>query len=558
MRIDWFGSLHPWRAVALAGIAVLGVVSIVGSGGGGTPSTAQPLPAHAKFLQLRDGGSDGIKYYAAIGANGDTLDNFRRRNKFDVAPSGDIASAKYFNAGDLNLGRDMNCLPNASGGLACYVANHAFVPDLGVPFSDDPAAAFAGLKNSPDAPFATVAMESYVETTAPVTKVVLECDGLPTAPPPRDSGSCNGEAPPPLGSGVIAPPASGKDVDTGIDVNTGDVLTFTATGTIDAGVIFDGRSGPEGWSFTADATYPIPGAPRYALIGRIGSTATPALPLTDAFLIGAGTTHTYTGAGQSRLYLRTNDDLPGNGYGHFDVTVTVQRAAPSARFYVYVPNGKDASGHPLTKLRDDGMARLDSEGDKQGDKQIDKQVPGICLSCHGGIYDKATNTVSGAAFLPFNLKSFKYDTAPGLDRAAQEEPLRKLNAMVRSIRPQGQFDPIVDFIDGMYPLGVQTPLAVARDDYVPAGWVAQPNLYLGIIRPYCAGCHIALGSKNDLDFTRYAQVQGKAGTVQNLVCGTGPKSMPHSEVAFDHFWTDADGFLPTYFQNTLPFSSCTR
>jgi mono/diheme cytochrome c family protein len=554
MRIDKFGSLHPWRAVALAGIAVLGVVSIVGSGGGGTSSTAQTLPAHAPFLQLRDGGSNGKDYYAAnpaISANGDTLDDFRSRNGFNVAPPGAIARAKYFNAGDLNLGRDMNCLPNANGGLACYVANHAVVPASGVPFSGDPAAAFAGLKNPAAVPFATVAMESYVETTAPVTKFVRECDGLPTAPPPRDSGSCNGEEPPPIfGGGVILPPAPGKDVDTGIDVNIGDVLTITATGTIDAGVFLDGRSGPEGWNFTADATYPVPGAPRYALIGRIGSTATPALPLMDAFLIGAGTTHTHTGVGQSRLYLRTNDDLPGNGYGHFDVTVTVRRAAPSAAFYVYVPNGTDASGRPLTKLGADGTARLDSEGDKQ--------VPGICLSCHGGTYDKTTNTVSGAAFLPFNLKSFKYDTAPGLDRAAQEESLRKLNAMVRSTRPQNQFDPIVDFIDGMYPLGVQTPLAVARDDYVPAGWVAQPNLYLGIIRPYCAGCHIALGSKNDLDFTRLAQVQGKAGTVQNLVCGTGLKSMPHSEVAFDHFWTDAEGFLPTYLQNTLPFSSCTR
>ena len=552
MRIDLFGSLHPWRAVGLAGIALLGIVSIVGSGGGG--SSSAPPPNHARFLSLRDGGSNGVAYYAAnpaISPNGDTLDDFRSRNGFNVAPPGAIASAKYFNAGDLNLGRDMNCLPNAHGGLACYVANHAVVPPNGVPFSDDPAAALAGLKNPMEVPFATVAMESYTETTPPATTAVNECDGLPTAPPPRDSSTCNGEEPPPIfGGGVIYPPAPGKDVDTGIDVNTGDLLTITATGTIDAGVFADGRSGPEGWSFTAGDTYPIPGAPRYALIGRLGSTAAPTLPLSDAFLIGNGTTLTYSGTTQSRLYLRTNDDFPGNGYGHFDVTVTVRRAAPSATFYVYVPNGIDASGHQLTKLLAEGTARLDSEGDKQ--------VPGICLSCHGGTYNPATHTVSGAAFLPFNLKSFRYDTAPGLDRAAQEESLRKLNAMVRSIRPQAQFDPIVEFIDGMYPLGVQTPLATAKDDFVPAGWVAEPNLYLGIIRPYCAGCHIALGAKNDLDFTRLSQVQAKAGLVQNLVCGTGLKSMPHSEVSFDHFWTDADGFLPTYFQNTLPFSSCTR
>ena len=39
---------------------------------------------------------------------------------------------------------------------------------------------------------------------------------------------------------------------------------------------------------------------------------------------------------------------------------------------------------------------------------------------------------------------------------------------------------------------------LAPDDDVSAGWAGNPNLYNGVIRPYCTGCHLALGPSRDL------------------------------------------------------------
>ena len=515
-----------WRMLALLCIGVVGLVAIVGSGGGSDPKP----PSHSgTFLSLRAGGSDGASYYAAIGATGDTFAAFKTRNGFEPVQAPDpSASAAYFNAGDLNLGRDMHCLPNSTG-LACYVSNHAQIVNGNVVFSDDPTAALAGLSNS-ETPFATVAME-YAATAAigPTNIVVRECDGVPT--PPTLPGSCGGETRPVFGEGEIRSPASGLDRDSGIDVQPGDVLNITATGTMDTGFFFGTTNGPNGYAnIDDDSKFPLHPSFPFALLGRIGPSA--------YFLIGQGIATTYTGSA-GRLFLRTNDDTPGNGWGHFDVSVTVQRAA-TARFYVY-----DGGGVLQTQ------AALDSEGLKN--------VPGICLACHGGTYSTATHTVSGASFLPFNLKSFKYSNVPGLSRASQEQSFRRLNAMIRSTRPPG-FDAISDFIDGMYrPQTVNTPGAVARDDYVPSGWSGNPNLYNGVIRPYCTGCHLALGPSRDLDFTQLSQVLAKKanGTLQPFICST--RSMPHSEVAFNHFWTDNGGSWPAYVErpDTLGLSGCT-
>ena len=515
---------HPWvRKLALAAVCAAGLFSLLASGGGG-PDPAPPANG-VQFISLRHEGSDGAEYYAAIGASGDTFSAFRQRNGFDSSEAAFGASAVYFNAGDLNLGRDMHCLPNGPR-LACYVSNHAAVGANKTPiFSSYPSAAFAAI-DSQAKPFATVAMEGGA-AIGPKPFVVRECDGVPT--PPRPVGDCGLDAPPPINVGEIRDPATGRDVDTGIDLQPGDIVSVSASGLVYSGVALTGPNGPNGWDNTDNnPKFPLPGGHPFGLIGRVGTGA--------AFAIGESYQQTYEGA-PGRLFLRTNDDSPGNGWGHFDVVIMVR---PTVKFFVY-----DGEGALLTD------AELDTEGLKA--------VPGVCLACHGGHYDAATHTVSGASFLPFNLKSFKYGSAPGQDRASQEEGLRQLNAMVRNTRPtlSGPPDPIADYIEGMYVQGYGTPFTIARDDYVPPGWSGHQDLYLNVVRPYCAGCHLALGPDRDLDFTRFDQLSSRKSRVQALVCSI--KTMPHSEVAFDHFWQDAGGWWPFYLTlpETLGLSSCS-
>ena len=68
------------------------------------------------------------QYYAAINAPA-TIADFRTRYGFDAANS----ATTYYNAGDLGIGREMHCQPQAGDGLACYVSNYgAFGGDRNV------------------------------------------------------------------------------------------------------------------------------------------------------------------------------------------------------------------------------------------------------------------------------------------------------------------------------------------------------------------------------------------------------------------------------------------
>jgi hypothetical protein len=81
-----------------------------------------------------------------------------------------------------------------------------------------------------------------------------------------------------------------------------------------AGVWFTGTNGPDGWRGTsASGSYPLPGAPRYGLIARLGNNAYE--------FVGSGArsfTNNKPGYLQ-RVRFRVNDDAPGNGNGAFRV-----------------------------------------------------------------------------------------------------------------------------------------------------------------------------------------------------------------------------------------------
>lgn len=109
---------------------------------------------------------------------------------------------------------------------------------------------------------------------------------------------------------------SNWNVNTGCQLQGGDRVTLTAAGSIWAGVWFTGRNGPQGWNNIAyDSKFPMPTARAYSLLANTNGWYR---------YVGTGSQFTYFGGG-SPLYLRINDDSPGNGDGAFEVQVQVAR-----------------------------------------------------------------------------------------------------------------------------------------------------------------------------------------------------------------------------------------
>lgn len=120
---------------------------------------------------------------------------------------------------------------------------------------------------------------------------------------------------------------SDKNVNTGIILQSGDVYEFSEiSGSIWAGVALTGKNGPDGWNnIDYDTKFPLHGgmdpvnAHPYCLLGK----------LNNYFFIGS------RGRGKERflyiknlpLYLRINDDTPGNGSGEFICRIKVWRYA---------------------------------------------------------------------------------------------------------------------------------------------------------------------------------------------------------------------------------------
>ncbi len=459
-------------------------------------------------------------YYRGIGAiTGpetmpvkDTFDSFKTRNGFAPGVAGDV-QAIYFNEGDLRLGREMHCRQNGPR-VACYVSNYGeppFVAGTANPKWPDAQDALtrtiAGASGSGQ-PFATVAME-YSPTPALKYVTVREKDG---ATANRDEKSyC-------FGVGTISTPGGipGVDVDTGIDIEPGDIVTFFAAGAIWSGVCLTGDSDANGHA-NPGPLYPLPTAPGYGLIGRVGNGG--------YFNIGMSRAVPFNGAsgGQpargGRLFLRTNDDKPGDGYGSFSVSVAVNRQ--NVKFYIYNSNQQLLS-----------TAALDQEGDKP--------VPQMCMTCHGGSYNFQNNRVTGASFLPFDLTNFIFSSNPAFTRPAQEEKFRELNALVKLANPNPG-SAVAEMIDWMYiqtnaniPASVNIAGTAARDTGVSTvpGWsgnTGRVTLYQSFVRPYCRTCHVAARPGRELN--TYTQLQAfPAGFLNTILCGTA--EMPHAQVPY--------------------------
>jgi hypothetical protein len=106
-------------------------------------------------------------YYQQINAPS-TLGGFINRYQFSNFGDGE-ASARYYNQGDLGIGREMHCQSQSNGGLACYVRNFGQFGGLKVEALVDTVAA--------GTPLATVAMVYTPPITDPNAVTFMVYDG---------------------------------------------------------------------------------------------------------------------------------------------------------------------------------------------------------------------------------------------------------------------------------------------------------------------------------------------------------------------------------------------
>lgn len=226
----------------------------------------------------------------------------------------------------------------------------------------------------------------------------------------------------------------------------------------------------------------------------------------------------------------------------------------SVRFYVY--NHNPFTGQ--TSLAP--QVALDVEGPKG--------VPGVCIACHSGQFQAATRAVRNAQFLPFDLDSYSYSTAPLHTRVAQEESFRRQNALVLATQPR---QPIVDLINGWYHNTPGVPNTRFDGTFVPNSWRptcsasapcksgylcsagvcmedasvsprSDPKeivVYREVYAKYCRTCHIAMPGA-PLPISSYAAFS--LGAVQFRTCDE--RQMPHAELTRYRFWqSNARGHL---------------
>jgi hypothetical protein len=193
------------------------------------------------------------------------------------------------------------------------------------------------------------------------------------------------------------------------------------------------------------------------------------------------------------------------------------------------------------------------------DGQGAKPLPDICLACHYGYFDGASNKAVGAQFLPFDVGSFHYDTdgdphAGFPNAAAVQEQFRQLNKLVLdtttgSVQPGYQ-----QLMDMWYPGAGGVTVAGHLFSFTNGAaqlsgtpFSTHEPLYDAVVAPVCRTCHISHGSSDN--WTSFGQMNnpGMKAIIQGYACGTGDPAtqstftfaMPHAEVPFKKFWNDS-------------------
>jgi hypothetical protein len=119
-------------------------------------------------------------------------------------------------------------------------------------------------------------------------------------------------------STVTIPGNAPGDLDTGIDLQTGDRFVVSASGSFNPGCFLCGDTGPEGYTIIADNRFPLPGVREYSLLGKVNGSY---------FYIGTGVDRVHQD-GPGRLFLRINDFLTADNGGSYTAHIQVFRDVP--------------------------------------------------------------------------------------------------------------------------------------------------------------------------------------------------------------------------------------
>ena len=179
----------------------------------------------------------------------------------------------------------------------------------------------------------------------------------------------------------------------------------------------------------------------------------------------------------------------------------------------------------------------------QLDNEHAKSVPGVCLNCHAGKFDSATNSVTGATFLPFDVETFIFQAKGDYSESALSENIRQLNDMVKRVNEGVGNTSIPTLIDGWYG-DSSIEGAVVDKSFVPPSFASNRQdriLYKEVLQKSCLNCHAAIQTPL-LDMVNSNGNAIKA-FVQPFLCQTqeGLPIMPHAEASDISFWENSVG-----------------
>ncbi|MCU0687240.1 MAG: hypothetical protein MUF34_34185 [Polyangiaceae bacterium] len=196
------------------------------------------------------------------------------------------------------------------------------------------------------------------------------------------------------------------------------------------------------------------------------------------------------------------------------------------QFYAY-----DADGQRLD------WARLDTMGPRP--------IPEVCLSCHGGSYDRERHLVRYARFLPIHVENLIFaspNDAPGARTEDPEQVAPALNELIALTPLTPRQRAALGGADG----GEHDQARLGYRAAIPAGWRGGPereDLYERVISPFCSSCHDAemhdvTGGEKPIykNFESYAAFLDSA--IPASLCGTF--SMPNTQAGLARFWATSD------------------
>lgn len=248
--------------------------------------------------------------------------------------------------------------------------------------------------------------------------------------------------------------------------------------------------------------------------------------------------------------LLANASAGASSYG------TIVTSPTMGQFFAnFVPDPKAYSGqHDPLNTTDTNWAggwlisattTLDSEGAKY--------TPHACLACHGGTFNATTGKVTGASLLPIDPGQVVFGNTSGSNRAANEESVRALNAMIAASNPAAA---ISKYINGLYGGNVNKPGTPAQASYVPSDWSQQADIFTKVVKPNCLMCHLAAPTSFG---TASGFFQNKASIYADVCVG---HTMPNAETPFTNFWTatgslgSVDVNLAGLMLGVLGYNSC--